>query len=190
LDELHERVRILKARVRIEAGDFEEFPVALHGPVYPPRPHFLTCSPASDLDSGHVLVPSPFGTEILACVRLAAGPSSPAHVSAGASIYIRQNSVATPRGMGAQAPSSCQRRSFTGSLRLTIEGRRRMNETPAEQLGEHILEIVKAVVDEYPDAPDNAIVEIIKERCEHELDEGELERFYADAYKWQSFARR
>jgi hypothetical protein len=35
-----------------------------------------------------------------------------------------------------------------------------MNETPAEQLGEHILE------------------------------EGELERFYADAYKWQSFARR
>jgi flagellar biosynthesis/type III secretory pathway protein FliH len=66
----------------------------------------------------------------------------------------------------------------------------KMNETPAEQLGEHILEIVKAVVDEYPDAPDNAIVEIIKERCEHELDEGELERFYADAYKWQTFARR
>jgi hypothetical protein len=29
----------------------------LHGPVYPSRPHVLTCSPASDLNSGHVLVP-------------------------------------------------------------------------------------------------------------------------------------
>jgi hypothetical protein len=65
-----------------------------------------------------------------------------------------------------------------------------MNETPAEQLGEHILEIVKAVVDEYPDAPKNAIVEIIKERCEHELDEAEFERFYAEAYKRRSFSRR
>jgi hypothetical protein len=64
-----------------------------------------------------------------------------------------------------------------------------MNETPAEQLGEHILEIVKAVVDEYPDAPENAIIEIIKERCEHELGERELERFYADAYKRRSFSR-
>ena len=57
MDELHERVRILKACIRIEAGDFEEFPVALHGAVYPPRPHVLTRSPASDLNSGHVLAP-------------------------------------------------------------------------------------------------------------------------------------
>ena len=37
---------------RIEAGDSEKFPVALHAPIYPPRPHFLTSSPASDLNSG------------------------------------------------------------------------------------------------------------------------------------------
>ena len=56
LDEFHELVRVLKACIRIEAGDFEEFPVALHGPIYPPRPHLLTSSPASDLDSGHAFV--------------------------------------------------------------------------------------------------------------------------------------
>lgn len=53
LDELHERVRILKACTRIEAGDHEESPVALHAPIYPPRPDVLTLSPASDLHSGH-----------------------------------------------------------------------------------------------------------------------------------------
>jgi hypothetical protein len=62
-------VRILKACTGIKACDFEEFPVALHAPIYPPRPHFLTLSPASDLHSGHA---SPFVrcvSEILACVR-------------------------------------------------------------------------------------------------------------------------
>ena len=40
LDELRERVWILKAGIRIEARGHEEFPVALDAPVYPPRPHF------------------------------------------------------------------------------------------------------------------------------------------------------
>jgi hypothetical protein len=62
-------VRILEACTRIEAGGFEEFPVALHAPIDPPRPHFLTLSPASDLDSGHAGPFSPFVSEILACVR-------------------------------------------------------------------------------------------------------------------------
>lgn len=53
LDEFHERVRILKACTGIEAGGPEELPVALHVPIYPPRPHFLTLSPASDFHSGH-----------------------------------------------------------------------------------------------------------------------------------------
>jgi hypothetical protein len=48
-------VRILKARTRIEAGDPEELPVALHVPIYPPRPHFLTLSPASDF---HLATPA------------------------------------------------------------------------------------------------------------------------------------
>jgi CBS domain-containing protein len=51
------------------AGDSEEFPVALHAPIYPPRPHFLTLSPASDLHSGHASPFFPFVSEILACVR-------------------------------------------------------------------------------------------------------------------------
>src|ERR687898_875145 len=46
-------MRILKACSRIEAGEAQELPVALHAPIYPPRPHFLALSPASDLHSGH-----------------------------------------------------------------------------------------------------------------------------------------
>jgi hypothetical protein len=38
VNEFHERVR----RTRIEAGDPEELPIALHVPIYPPRPRFLT----------------------------------------------------------------------------------------------------------------------------------------------------
>ena len=53
LDELHERVWILKAGIRIEARDHEEFPVALDAPIDPPRPHFLALAPAPDLHSGH-----------------------------------------------------------------------------------------------------------------------------------------
>jgi hypothetical protein len=56
LDKLSERVGILKGRARSEAGGPEELRVALHAPIYPPRPHFLTLAPASDLHSGH---PSP-----------------------------------------------------------------------------------------------------------------------------------
>ena len=51
LDELRKGVWILKPRPRIEAGDPEELPIALHPPVYPPRPHFLTLPPAPNLDS-------------------------------------------------------------------------------------------------------------------------------------------
>jgi hypothetical protein len=53
LDKLRERVRILKARARVEARGAKEFSVALHAPIYPPRPDVLTLSPASDLDSRH-----------------------------------------------------------------------------------------------------------------------------------------
>jgi CBS domain-containing protein len=71
LDEIHERIRILKPCTGIEAGDPEEFSVALHAAIYPPRPHFLTFPPASDLHSGHA---GPFLRsfirQILACVRL------------------------------------------------------------------------------------------------------------------------
>jgi hypothetical protein len=52
LDKVHELVRILKACTRIEASDLEELPVALDAPIYPPRPHVLALSPASDLHSG------------------------------------------------------------------------------------------------------------------------------------------
>ena len=52
LDELHERLRILKRRTRVQASDDEELPVALDAPIYPPGPHFLTLAPASDLHSG------------------------------------------------------------------------------------------------------------------------------------------
>jgi hypothetical protein len=51
LDEFYELVRILKSRIRIEASDLEELPVALHAPIYPPRPHVLALPPASDLHS-------------------------------------------------------------------------------------------------------------------------------------------
>jgi hypothetical protein len=57
LDERHERVRILKACSRVEAGDREEFPVSLDAPVYPPRPNILPSPPSPDLYSCH---PSPF----------------------------------------------------------------------------------------------------------------------------------
>ena len=53
-------MRILKACTGIEAGDPEELPVALHAPIYPPRPHFLTFSPASDFHSGHAKPFFPF----------------------------------------------------------------------------------------------------------------------------------
>lgn len=62
-------MRILEACAWIEAGGSEEFPVALHTPIDPPRPHFLALSPASDLDSGHAGPFFPFVSEILACVR-------------------------------------------------------------------------------------------------------------------------
>jgi hypothetical protein len=53
LDELHERVWILKVGIRIEARGNEEFSVALDASINPPRPHFLTLTPAPDLYSGH-----------------------------------------------------------------------------------------------------------------------------------------
>lgn len=53
LDELGERVRIFKACSRVEAGNLEEFPVALHAPIYPPCPHLLALSPATNFYSGH-----------------------------------------------------------------------------------------------------------------------------------------
>jgi len=54
-------VWILKAGIRIEAREDEEFPVALDAPVYPPRPHFLTLTPAPDLYSGHASPSFRFG---------------------------------------------------------------------------------------------------------------------------------
>src|SRR5215213_4958652 len=53
LDELDERVRILKACPWVESSDLEEFSVALDAPIYPPRPDLLAFSPASDFHSGH-----------------------------------------------------------------------------------------------------------------------------------------
>ena len=53
LDELGERVRIFKACSRVEAGNLEEFPVALHAPIYPPCPYLLALSPATNFYSGH-----------------------------------------------------------------------------------------------------------------------------------------
>ena len=53
LDKLCERVRILKACARIEAGGPEELSVALHAPVYPPSPDVQTMTAASDLNSRH-----------------------------------------------------------------------------------------------------------------------------------------
>jgi len=53
LDQLRERVRILKACPWIEASDLEELSVALDMAIYPPRPDLLAFSPASDLHSGH-----------------------------------------------------------------------------------------------------------------------------------------
>jgi hypothetical protein len=53
LDELYERVRILKACPWVESSDLEEFSVALDAPVYPPRPYLLAFSSASDFHSGH-----------------------------------------------------------------------------------------------------------------------------------------
>jgi DNA-binding ferritin-like protein len=53
LDELHERVRILKAFPWVEFSELEEFSVALDAPIYPPRPYLLAFSPASDFHSGH-----------------------------------------------------------------------------------------------------------------------------------------
>jgi len=57
LDKLRKRVWILDAGAWVEAGDAEEFSVALHLPIYPPRPYVLTLSPSPDLDSRHA---SPF----------------------------------------------------------------------------------------------------------------------------------
>jgi len=62
LDELHERVRILKARPWVESSDLEEFSVALDAAIYPPRPYLLAFSSPSDFHSGHV--------GRLLCVRL------------------------------------------------------------------------------------------------------------------------
>ena len=53
LDELYERVRILKACPWVESSDLEEFSIALDAPIYPPRPNLLAFSPASDFHSGH-----------------------------------------------------------------------------------------------------------------------------------------
>jgi hypothetical protein len=52
LDELYERVRILKACPWVESSDLEEFSIALT-PIYPSRPYLLAFSPASDFHSGH-----------------------------------------------------------------------------------------------------------------------------------------
>jgi hypothetical protein len=61
LDELRERVRIHEASARVEAGDAQEPLVALHAPIYPPRPYVLTLSASSDLDPRHA-PPPPFGS--------------------------------------------------------------------------------------------------------------------------------
>lgn len=61
LDELHERVWILKVGIRIEARGDEECSVALDASIYPPRPHFLTLTPAPDLYSGHASPSFRFG---------------------------------------------------------------------------------------------------------------------------------
>jgi hypothetical protein len=61
LDKLRERVRILEASARVEAGDAQESSVALHAPIYPPRPYVLTLSAPSDLDSRHAPL-LPFGS--------------------------------------------------------------------------------------------------------------------------------
>ena len=60
LDELHERVRILKDCPWVESGGLEEFSVALDAPIYPPRPNLLAFSPASDFHSGHASLSSAF----------------------------------------------------------------------------------------------------------------------------------
>src|SRR3954465_4531049 len=53
LNELYERMRILKACPGVEPSDLEEFSIALDAPIYPPRPYLLAFSPASDFHSGH-----------------------------------------------------------------------------------------------------------------------------------------
>ena len=53
LDELDERVWIFEACSRVEAGNLEELPVALHAPVYPPGPHLLAFAPPTNFHSRH-----------------------------------------------------------------------------------------------------------------------------------------
>jgi hypothetical protein len=64
-----------------------------------------------------------------------------------------------------------------------------MNETPSERIGERVLAIVREVVDEYPNAPEDDILAIIKGRCLQELDEDELTAFYARGGRVQARAR-
>jgi hypothetical protein len=61
LDKRRERVRILEASARVEAGGAQESLVALHATIYPSRPYVLTLSAPSDLDSRHT-PPPPFGS--------------------------------------------------------------------------------------------------------------------------------
>jgi hypothetical protein len=49
----------------------------LHAPIYPPRPHVLALSPASDLHSGQCQSLLPFASEILACVVAGSSSSYP-----------------------------------------------------------------------------------------------------------------